>query len=228
MLKAIIFDLDNTLVDFLYMKNQAIDAAIIGMKEVGLDIKHSKAKKMIFNIYEKEGYEYQEVLNEFITSIYGEINYKVLAAGIVCYRIAKEKSLVPYPNVNTTLIKISKLGLKLGLITDAASREAWTRLYSANLHHLFDKVITYGDTKNHKPSKVPFIMILNYFDISPSEATMVGDWPERDMEGARNVGMKTAYAKYGDTGENNNSIKAGVILNDISEILEYIKKENNL
>ena len=228
MLKAIIFDLDNTLVDFLYMKDQAINAAIIGMQETGLNLSHSKAKKIIFNIYKKEGYEYQEVLNEFIISIYGKINYKILAAGIVCYRIAKEKSLVLYPNVNNTLIKISKLGLKLGLITDAASREAWTRLYSVNLHHMFNKVITYDDTKTYKPSKVPFTMILDYFNISPSEAVMVGDWPERDMEGAKNVGMRTAYAKYGDKEENNAPIKTDIILNDISEILEYINKENNL
>ena len=77
MLKAIIFDLDNTLVDFLFMKNQAIDAAITGMKESGLDLNHDEAKKIIFDIYEKEGYEYQQVLNKFIVSVYGNINYKV-------------------------------------------------------------------------------------------------------------------------------------------------------
>ena len=140
MLRAIIFDLDNTLVDFLFMKNQAVDAAIAGMKESGLNLSHDKAKKEIFDIYEKEGYEYQEVLNKFIISVYGQINYKILAAGIVSYRIAKEKSLITYPNVNNTLIKISKLGLKLGLITDAASREAWTRLYSVKLHHIINKL----------------------------------------------------------------------------------------
>ena len=228
MLRAIIFDLDNTLVDFLFMKNQAVDAAIAGMKESGLNLSHDKAKKEIFDIYEKEGYEYQEVLNKFIISVYGQINYKILAAGIVSYRIAKEKSLITYPNVNNTLIKISKLGLKLGLITDAASREAWTRLYSVKLHHIFDKVITHDDTDSYKPSKVPFTMILDHFKIQPDEAVMVGDWPERDMKGAKNVGMKTAYAKYGDQGDNNNPIKTDIILNDISEIIEYIKKENNL
>ena len=77
MLRAIIFDLDNTLVDFLFMKNQAVDAAIAGMKESGLNLSHDKAKKEIFDIYEKEGYEYQEVLNKFIISLYGQINYKI-------------------------------------------------------------------------------------------------------------------------------------------------------
>ena len=71
-------------------------------------------------------------------------------------------------------------------------------------------------------------MILDYFKISPNEAVMVGDWPETDMRGAKNVGMRTAYAKYGDQGGNNTPIKTDIILNDISEIINYIKKENNL
>ena len=38
MIKAVIFDLDNTLLDFMKMKNKAIDAAINGMIESGMVI----------------------------------------------------------------------------------------------------------------------------------------------------------------------------------------------
>ena len=40
MIKAVIFDLDNTLVDFIHMKNQAVDSAIRGMINSGLKIDH--------------------------------------------------------------------------------------------------------------------------------------------------------------------------------------------
>jgi len=230
MIKAVIFDLDNTLVDFLYMKNQAINSAIKGMIKAGLKISHNEAKIKIFDIYEKKGYEYQEVLNQFIVSIYGSINYKILAAGIVSYRRAKEKSLLTYPNVGKTLINISKMGLKLGLITDAPSREAWTRLYSVNLHNIFDKVITSDDTKTFKPSKIPFQLILKYFNILSNEAIMVGDWPERDLNGAKNVGMQTAFAKYGSSLELSADLSqiADIILDDISDIVKYLEIENKV
>ena len=226
MIKAVIFDLDNTLIDFMHMKNQAVEAAINGMIESGLEIPYEEAKRKIFEIYDKEGYEYQEVLNEFIISDHKNINYKILAAGIVSYRKAKEESLIAYPNVNKTLIELSKLGLKLGLITDAHSREAWTRLYSVNLHHMFDKVLTYSDTKQYKPSKIPFQKILKHFKIEPQEAIMIGDWPERDIDGANSVGMRSAFARYGNLNVDYTTIEADIVLDDIYEIISYIKKIN--
>ena len=38
MIKAVIFDLDNTLLDFMKMKSSAVDAAIRGMIEAGFNI----------------------------------------------------------------------------------------------------------------------------------------------------------------------------------------------
>ncbi|MAX31271.1 MAG: haloacid dehalogenase, partial [Candidatus Marinimicrobia bacterium] len=44
MIKAVIFDLDNTLLDFMKMKNMAIDAALNGMIEAGMAISRNKAR----------------------------------------------------------------------------------------------------------------------------------------------------------------------------------------
>ena len=54
---------------------------------------------------------------------------------------------------------------------------------------------------------------------------MVGDWPERDIIGAKNVGMKTAFAKYGDTFNTKNS-GADYVLEDISDLINIINKIN--
>ena len=106
MIKAVIFDLDNTLMDFMKMKTSAIDAAVEGMIEAGFDYKSSNIKKRIFDIYETKGYEDQEVFDKLIKEKLGHIDYKVLAAGIVSYRKAKEASLILYPGVKKTLIKL--------------------------------------------------------------------------------------------------------------------------
>ena len=104
MIKAVIFDLDNTLLDFMKMKSSSIKSAIDGMIEAGLDLDREKASDEIYDIYDKKGYEYQDVLSEFITDKVGELDYKILAGGIVEYKKAKEKSLNLYPDVYETLI----------------------------------------------------------------------------------------------------------------------------
>ncbi len=65
MIKAVIFDLDNTLLDFMKMKSMSIDAAIYGMIEAGLDLNPESAKKNIYMIYDEKGDEYQEIFKQF-------------------------------------------------------------------------------------------------------------------------------------------------------------------
>ncbi len=226
MIKAVIFDLDNTLLDFMNMKSQAVISGINGMIEAGFQIDKNYAYKSIFKIYESKGWEYQEVFDDFILSEIGKLDYKILASGIVAYRKAKEASLILYPNVNSTLITLSKLGLKLGVVSDAPSREAWMRICSVNLHHIFDAVVTFHDTGMHKPSPEPFRKISSLLEVRLEESIMIGDWPERDVIGAKKLGMKTAFAKYGDVFSTKVSGADYDIMN-INEVIDIIKKENH-
>lgn len=223
MIKAVIFDLDNTLLDFISVKKKAVDAAILAMVEAGLNVDADLARKNIFDIYDSKGYEYQEVFDDFLTDIHGKIDYKILASGIVAYRKTKEASIILYPNVHSTLIKLAKSGYKLAVLSDAPSREAWVRLYSVNLHHLFDVVVTHNDTEKFKPSPEPFNKAVELLGIPPKNIIMVGDWPDRDVVGGRLAGMKTAFAKYGDV-FNTESSGADYDLNDISEIFDIVSK----
>ncbi|TET81843.1 hypothetical protein E3J38_03195, partial [candidate division TA06 bacterium] len=90
MVKAVIFDLDNTLVDFMRMKEESIDAAIESMIDAGLNMSKDEARDKIYAIYKKEGIEYQQVFDAFLEEELGEIDYKIHAAGIVGYRRARE------------------------------------------------------------------------------------------------------------------------------------------
>ncbi|MDP8227904.1 MAG: HAD hydrolase-like protein, partial [Candidatus Electryoneaceae bacterium] len=112
MIKAIIFDLDNTLVDFLKMKWESVKAAVNAMVDAGLDMKSEDALDAIKEIYNEKGIEYPDVFDQFLTQHYGTINHKVLAAGIVAYRKSKEALLVLYPHVTETLTILGKRGIK--------------------------------------------------------------------------------------------------------------------
>ena len=208
------------------IKSKAVEAALHGMIEAGLQIDRDVAKNKIFSIYETKGWEYQEVFDDFIQDEVGQLDYKILASGIVAYRKAREASLILYPNVNRTLITLSKWGLKIGVVSDAPSREAWMRICSVNLHHIFDAVVTFHDTGMHKPSPEPFKKISSLLKVSPLNTLMVGDWPGRDVIGAKKLGMKTAFAKYGDV-FNTHESGADYDIMDIHEILSIVQSEND-
>ncbi|MCH8288316.1 MAG: HAD-IA family hydrolase [Candidatus Marinimicrobia bacterium] len=227
MIRALILDLDNTIIDFVRLKENAVDAGLAGMAEAGLRFDKESAHKRIMQIYEEKGWEYQQVFDDFIIELNdGVLDYKFLAAGIVGYRRAKEASLLPYPQVISTLFKLAKRGLKLGVVSDAPSREAWLRLCYLNLHNVFDEVVTLTDTGKLKPDPEPFREILRRLDVTAEEALMIGDWPERDVAGASAVGMKTVFARYGDTFDTVDS-GADYEIDDFDDILGIIDKENS-
>lgn len=199
MIKLIIFDLDNTLTDFIGMKEDSIDAAVKAMIDAGLDFSAERIRSEIFRIYDEEGIEYQKVFNKLLVNLVGAVDYRIMAAGIVSYRKAREAALVLYPHVNRTLLALIKKGLKLAVISDAPRQEAWMRLCYLQLQHLFDTVVAFEDSGEHKPSPVPFRMVLDQLGMKPEEALMVGDWPERDIAGASELGIRTVFARYGDT-----------------------------
>lgn len=226
MIKAVVFDLDNTLLDFMKMKDTSVRAAVSSMIFSGLEIDKDEAINKIYSIYDDKGYEYQEVFDLFLKDTIGKVDYKILASGIISYKKAKESSLMLYKNVNETLLSLTKMGLKLAVISDAPSREAWVRICTVNLEHTFDSVITLHDKGIHKPSPEPFKEAIKSLEVKASETIMVGDWPERDIIGAKNVGMKTAFAKYGDTFDTKHS-GADYVLEDISDLLNIIKNIND-
>lgn len=225
MIKAVIFDLDNTLHDFNRMKKEAVKAAVAAMVDADLDMNFVDAFDAVMKIYTTKGIENQEVFDHFLRERYGVINHKMLAAGVVAYRKAREASLVLYPHVTSTLTSLIKNGIKLAVITDAPPKQAWLRLCYLNLHHFFETVITPEETGEKKPSPKPFHLALNILCIKPENALMVGDWPDRDVKGARGVGIHTVFAKYGDPHSVAQS-GADFEIDDIAKILDVVDELN--
>ena len=227
MIKGIVFDLDNTLVDFMKMKREATGAAVHSMIYAGLKLTPEEVHERINAIYKERGIEFQNVFDQLLYDVFQKVDYKILSAGIIAYRRVREAALVPYPHVNVTLVELLKRGLKLAVVSDAPGREAWLRLCYLNFHHIFDYVVTFEDTGEKKPSPGPFRKTLELLSIQPREAIMVGDWAERDMVGAAAVWMITVFARYGDT-FGTIETNANYEINDISELLAVIDIENQL
>jgi len=222
MIKAVLFDLDNTLIDFMKMKKHSCSAAIDAMIGAGLNVDHNKATKVLFELYDKYGLEEKKIFQRFLTKLTGKVNYRILANGIVAYRRVRTGFLDSYPDADYVLLKLKKRGIKLGIVTDAPKLKAWVRLASIKLSNYFDVVVTFEDTKKLKPSTMPFASALNKLKLKPSECLMVGDRPERDIKGAKKLGMKTCFARYGNPKAK--KTQADYEIKNLKMLLDIIKK----
>ena len=221
MFKAVIFDLDNTLIDFMTMKRISCDAAITAMIGAGLDVDKETATKELFHLYDKYGMEDKIIFQRFLKKETGKIDHEILASGIVAYRRVRTGFLEPYPHVAEVLFELKKRRIKLAIVSDAPRLKAWIRLVSMKINHLFDVVVTFEDTEEFKPSVKPFKVAFKKLNVKAQQCLMVGDRPERDIQGAKKLGMATCFAKYGNPSAEGN--EADYVINDIKELLEIVE-----
>ena len=222
MLSAILFDLDNTLINFLNFKVETAKAAARAMVEHGLPLTEIQAYGKIFSIYDEKGIEYQKTFHDVVAPFGLEVNKaeRIQQAGIAAYLQKKFEVLRPYPLVRPTLAQLKKY--KLGVVTDAPRNKAWQRLVLTGLETEFDIVVTKDDTLLEKPHPSPFNLALQQLGVAPSACLFVGDNPDKDIKGARDLGMKTCLAKYG-LWNRKGQTKADFEIEKFEDLLRVIK-----
>ena len=228
MIKAVLFDLDNTLTDFMKMKRAACAAAVRAMVGAGLKLNQKRALELLFKLYGRYGIEYGRIFQRFLERVGTKVDYRTLAAGIVAYRRAQGALLKPYPHTAETLAALRAAGLKLGIVSDAPRLKVWIRLCELGLQHFFDIVVTAADVRAKKPSAAPFLFALRALKMKADEVLMVGDIPARDIAGAKAAGLKSCLAAYG----NNRSAglkgpRADYTIKTIAQLRGVIEAENS-
>ncbi|MGC8812519.1 MAG: HAD-IA family hydrolase [Candidatus Aenigmatarchaeota archaeon] len=199
-IKAIFFDLDQTLVDWRGYKESAIIASASAMRKAGLGLSEQEIRKMIENIYDEKGWEYQRVFDDLLLKLNlnpeSKTYNKIKAAATVAYREAKRRYLRVYPDVPFALEELNKMGYTLGLISDAPQFQGWTRMYELNLVDYFKEDHIYI-RKGIKNSSKIFEDIKKEHGYASDEMLMVGDNPQKDIKPANEAGILTVLIKYG-------------------------------
>ncbi len=219
--KAVLFDVDNTLIDFMQMKQESCKAAIHAMVNAGLQISEKEACEKLLNTYFGLGIESDIAFTRFLEEE-NQFSHKIRAAAINAYLETKTKHLQPYPNVETVLKELQQRGLFLAVVTDAPKTKAYQRLLAMNLEPYFRFVVGFEDTNNTKATGLPFLLALEHLrkelpEILNGEVLMVGDSLERDIIPAKKLGLKTALSRYGEFKVQDSN--ADYDLKDISDLL---------
>ena len=196
-LKAVIFDMDNTLFDFVAAKLEACREILSFIGREKGDIAEEPLE--LFRYFLRGAYGFEDCEN--IRDYMQERNLFTAQGYSECceiYEREKLQNLELYPGVRDTLDKLKDLGLKLVIITDADSHHTLARLTRVGLLNYFDFFVAADMTGTKKPDPAHFLFVLEALEIKPEEILVVGDSIRRDIAPAHKLGLKTAYASYGD------------------------------
>jgi putative hydrolase of the HAD superfamily len=190
-IRAVLFDLDQTLIDFMKMKVEACKSAIEAMIKAGLKIDKKGGLKKLLETYFRLGIESDRAISKFLEEQTGRVDEEISKAGIDAYLKTKPHFLKPYPYVLETLEVLKNMNLRLGIVTDAPREKAMDRLKAMDIVHFFDLIITFDDSGVKKPNELPFLLAMKKLGLKSEEILFVGDSIRRDIEPAENLGMKT-------------------------------------
>ena len=189
-IKAVLFDIDDTLFDSTTLAKMARTNAIKAMIECGLPIRNvQKGYSLLMKIVEKYGSNYDEHFDRLLEAVGCSRNPKIIAAGIVAYHDTKLGYIKPNPDVIPTLIALRDKGCKLGIVSNGRSVKQWEKLIRLGLHHFFDTVIISEDVGSEKPHFKIFKVAIEELGVKPEETVYVGEDPETDVLGANAAGL---------------------------------------
>lgn len=108
------------------------------------------------------------------------------------FRAASMFKLQPYPGVLETLMTLAK-GYRLAALSDAQSQWALPELRTVALQSFFESVIVSGDLGYRKPDPRIFALAFKRLKLEPKETLFVGNDMYRDVYGAQQAGMQAVY-----------------------------------
>ncbi len=210
--KAVIFDLDGTLVD----SNEAHAIAwvnayrLAGYGEVSIE----EVRK---NIGARGDLITERVLGKEAVKDYRRIrSFK----DRVFLHLLREGKVVVFPEVYYILKTLRRYGIKLSVATSTSIPLLIIMLEFFNIINYFDSLVAGEEVVRSKPDPHLYLKALRLTGTSPQETLIVGD-TEFDVIPAKNIGATSVYIKRpGNVGPLN--VKPDYIVKDLTELAKII------
>ncbi|TFF95873.1 MAG: HAD family hydrolase [Promethearchaeota archaeon] len=198
-IKAIIWDLDGTLIQFKIDYLRARREAIKVLKKFDAPKKILTIKKSILEnaLRAREYFTEKQIDAQKIEEIMSEVDKAVIK---VEYDAALQA--IPMHGIREVLEYVKKQGLEQTVYTLNTRNNAQISLEKADLSEYFDLIVGRDNVKNSKPHPDHLNAIFTQLNVQPEESIVIGD-TARDITGALNVGahsiaILTKISKIGD------------------------------
>ncbi|WP_046174109.1 HAD family hydrolase [Domibacillus indicus] len=218
MIKAVLFDLDGTLLN----RDKSVEKFIEQQYErLNKWVGHIPKEKYMTRFIELDnrGYVwkdrvYRQLVSEF--SITG-VTWEDLLQD---YISECKNNCVPFDHLFSTLEELRSRNLTLGIITNGKGQFQLDNIKALRIEKYFEAILISEWEGMKKPDPQIFKRALDQLNFLPEESIFVGDHPVNDVKAARNAGMKGIWKKDSQW----NHVEADFIIDDLAELPLIIQK----
>ncbi|MCP3026376.1 HAD-IA family hydrolase [Halobacillus sp. A5] len=218
MIKAVLFDLDGTLLNRdqslerfarrQYSRFHTLRAKLTESHYVErfmkLDEKGYVPKELVYASLAEE-FNITETLTEELIHDYFDVFHQ---------------SCIAFPKLTCMLNTLKNQGYQLGIITNGRDPFQMQNIRALEIEHYFDVILISEKEGLKKPDPRIFHRALNRINVMAEESVFVGDHPEKDIQAALSVGMHSVLKK--DDYWSADSIEH--VISELDEIPDIIKK----
>ena len=212
MIKAVLFDLDGTLLNRDASVEKFINAQYERLNEwVG----HIQKETYVSRFIELDGRGYvwkDKVYQQMVA----EFNITGLTWGQLLHDYVNhfKEYCVPFPNLHEMLSSLANQSIVLGIISNGKEQFQMDNIKALGIEKYFKTILISEKEGMKKPDPRIFMKALLQLTISPKECVFVGDHPINDVKASKDVGMLGVWKKDSQWED----LYADFIIHDLMEI----------
>ncbi|XP_040207013.1 N-acylneuraminate-9-phosphatase [Rana temporaria] len=199
-IKAIFFDLDNTLIDTSGANKKAIEEVIKLLKdksqfnedEIHIICKSFQAKLL------HETFDPSEMTIDNLRVLHWDKSmqevkpgdYKDLAQESYTLWKTKRLQLMTLAESSKNMLCQLRKSVRLVLLTNGEKQVQREKIEACGVSALFDAIVVGGEHSEEKPAPSIFLHCCDLVSVKPEDCVMVGDNLDTDIQGGLNAGLK--------------------------------------
>ncbi|RMH68395.1 MAG: TIGR02253 family HAD-type hydrolase [Gemmatimonadetes bacterium] len=236
MLKAIFFDIDDTLYSTSDFAREARRNSVQAMIQAGLNMAEEDCIRELNEVVTEFGSNYDRHYNKLLLRIprkyYAHANPAIIvAAGVVAYHQTKAEKFRPFEDVVDVLDRLSKTSLILGVITAGLTTKQSEKLVRLNLHAYFrpQAIFITEEMGIWKPNPKLYLRACQHLNLPCEECMYVGDRATHDIDPANAVNMRTVHLiRSGKYNEQEGKTTPDHVIHSMWDLVTILREEYQL
>ncbi|WP_273853765.1 HAD family hydrolase [Guptibacillus spartinae] len=223
MIKGILFDLDETLLN----RKASVEAFIHDQYKrykpymAGVEAETYCAR---FIELDNNGYTWKDRVYERIVE-----EYQLLLSSVELlhdYLLHFKQHCQPFTGMLEMLEALKARGYQLGMITNGRTAFQLSNIRALGIEEYFDIIVISEEEEVKKPESTIFQRALERMNIKAHEAIFVGDHLINDVKGAKDVGMRAVWKKREEEPEETEDVSIYSLLDLLSVVEEWTEETN--